>query len=163
MVVQGCTGLELIALAFEKLGDFNRAHEFATSAAQPCVFDSKLNRLVGNVGSDSIILAEMCLVRILCLRNQHHEAELLLRASKTRVSGFKMPFYAIVGAKQAILSGIPKARFKFDSAQLFAQLKGPPAVVARILAGADTAEMFGGHDAVDHLMSGLERNWKSHP
>jgi hypothetical protein len=117
------------------------------------------------------------LVRLLCRENRHDEAERILKASGKEAKQAKLPFCEVLVAKEAIIAGIPEARVKFNADHLFAELKGPPVIVNRLLGEAslpdpDTggptrrgsaAIAENGSSAVGHLVGGLQHNWRSHP
>jgi hypothetical protein len=166
-LMMGFDNTELIGLALERGGDLDRALEYGTACSQPHVWDPATGVMTGNVTQLSGMLGNFLCVRILCKRNRRDEAERVLQAYSTRAMGGELSkFKQIMIAKQAILSGIPEARMKFNSRRLFAELKGPPAIISRLLAGANEDDVERQRDdetAVGHLLSGLQQNWQSHP
>ena len=164
------------SLAFEVAGDFDRALAYATCAATIPSFDKETNFMEGNPNYMSKFNGEMAMVRLLCRANRHVEAEHILKASAKEAKHHKVPFYEVLVAKEAILAHIPEARVKFNAAYLFAELKGPPAIINRLLGDAllpatETGERARrasaapseNGSAVGHLVDGLQHNWRSHP
>jgi hypothetical protein len=173
--LMGFESMDMVAFAFEVAGDFDRALEFARYASIAPSFNVELNFLEGNSNYMSKFQGEMTMARLLCRVNRHAEAEHILKASAKEAKQARLPFFQVLVAKEAIIAGVPEARVKFDAAHLFAEMKGPPAVINRLLGDAALLPTPDGRirrasgavsengSSVGHLVDGLQHNWRSHP